>query len=142
MTLGGEGELSTWGFTHRDFGGTLVRMLRVGAGTGLVVSTNVELSANASCNLNDPICQSWAIFSMDLGGQLAVKMVQDGQFPSASPTYSGVASVVYNNFSSVPQDIQFEANGRTYLASVPEPTSLALLLGGALVVASVNRRQV
>lgn len=140
----GDYSVTVSGYTGRNID-AYYPMLRVGAGTGLVVSATLEMSADASCGANALRCNSNAQFYLTVDDQSVLKHVADGSFATGPSTFSGFAGLVYTNFASVQRDIMFSATAQTYLMSdttaVPEPSSYALVLGGALAVAGLRRRR-
>lgn len=118
---------------------------RVGAGTRLLISAALDLSASASCGPHALACQSSAGISMFAGDRAMSKFVSSGTGATLPSTYSGVFELSYDNLSGASKNIAFSTTVQTDLlshaAAVPEPSSYALLVAGVLAASVVQRRK-
>lgn len=131
-------------FSHSDtfFSPTF----RVGAGTRLLISAMLDLSATASCGPQALTCQSNAGVTMSAGDRVVNKYVSAGA-ATLPPTYSGVFELAYDNLGHVAKTIEFSIIASTDLVSlsqsavVPEPSGYGLLMTGLLAAGVVKRRK-
>lgn len=130
-------------FSHSDTSPSPA--FRVGAGTRLLISATLDLSASASCGPQALACQSSAGVSMVLGDRAQNRYVSAGTGATLPSSYSGVFELAYDNLGTAPEDIQFSTIVHTDLvshaATVPEPSGYALLMVGGLLAAGVAKRR-